>query len=348
MKKVLYIDPVCHNAHANFNKMQLRALMKQSEVFCVLKQGYGSCLDLSNSIIVLKIPLDYYNYRANGLFTRLQYWRILIYIKQHIDFSLYDKVIYSYYEEISFYFARMPKGAYLFNHVNLAGLSSFIKRWFYYQVSKSNTQLVFNERMKDYLNSIGITTAQIVAHGIPSKFKDSNISFFDELKRDIMAYKKVLFMPSVTSANQTFLRELLSSKEFNKYLKDKNYLMIIKGNYPCHNESNILIIKQFISNDCYEYLLLKSNIIILAYHEKFINRVSGVLFECIGNEKNVVMSKVDGLLAYKDLFCWDPYFSDIESLIEKIDCYDFCDSIYRNDIDRKELEPNYESILGHS
>ena len=128
--KILYIDFVSHRAHANFNNMQLRALMNKAEVFCVFKHGYASRLELSPLNVVLEIPLPFYNFRANGLVTRIHYWRILQYIKRHIDFSLYDKVIYSYYEAISFFFAGMPKGAFLFNHVNLAGLSSCIKKWF--------------------------------------------------------------------------------------------------------------------------------------------------------------------------------------------------------------------------
>lgn len=343
--KILYIDFVSHHAHANFNKMQLRALMNNSEVFCVFKQGYGSCLDLSPSNVVLEIPLPFYNFRANGLITRIYYWRILKYIKRYVDFSLYDKVIYSYYEEISFFFAGMPKGAFLFNHVNLAGLSSSIKKWFYKRVSESNTQLVFNERMKSFLNGIGIPSVIKVAHGIPPKFDKLENTFNNELNRDISSYDKVLFMPSATSANQTFLKDLLSSEKFNEYLKTKNYLMIVKGDYPCNDESNILLLKHFLSDECYKYLLLNSDIIILAYHEGFINRVSGVLFECIGNEKNVVMSKVDGLLAYKDIFYADPYFSDFESLIEKIDYYENHGTIYRTDIDRKTLEPKYETIF---
>ena len=348
MIKVLYIDPVSHLTHASFNKMQLQALMNNSDVFCVFKQGYSSYLNLSTSNIVLEIPLKYYDFQPNGLVTRLQYWRILTYIKRHVDFSLYDRVIYSYYEEISFFFAGMPKGALLINHVNLAGLSSYIKRWFYKQVSKSNTQLVFNERMKAFLTSIGINSVKIVAHGIPSKFNNSNNSVFDELNINIIAYKKILFMPSATSANQSFLRDLLSSKDFNDYLKNKKYLLIVKGDYPCRDESNILILKHYLSDECYKSLLLQSDIVLLSYHEKFINRVSGILFECIGNEKNVVLSNVDGLLAYKAIFAWDPYFTDIDSLMYKIDCYDYYDSVYRKDIDRKELEPNYERLLSHS
>ena len=329
--KVLYIDIVSHLSHKNFNILQISALEKASVVDCVFKQGYSTFLGESSGNIILEIPLHFYNCKGNGLITRIQYWRILRYLKRNIDFSLYDKVIYSYYEEISYFFAGMPKGALLFNHVNIAGLTSFVKRWFYKRVSRCNTQLVFNERMKDYLNLIGITKVEIVPHGVLPKFEEQKISANDEINIDLNSYSKVLFMPSATSANQSFVKELLCSQKFNDYLISKNYLLIVKGNYSCLGSSHVLMLKHFLSDECYQYLLVRSDIIILAYHEEFINRVSGVLFECVSNEKNVIMSNVDGLSAYKDIFSDYPYFTDIESLIEKIDYY------YQQAISRKQL-----------
>ena len=343
--KVLYIDPVSHRAHVNFNKLQLNSLLRCSDVSCVFKQGYSTLLGEYSTNIVLEIPSPFYDFKGNGLVTRIQYWRILRYLKRNIDFSQYDKVIYSYYEEISYFFASMPKGALLFNHVNIAGLTSFVKRWFYKRVSRCNTQLVFNERMKDYLNLIGVTKVEIVPHGVLPKFEEPKISAINEINIDLNSYSKVLFMPSATSANQSFVKKLLCSQKFYDYLISKNYLLIVKGNYSCLDSSHVLMLKHFLSDECYQYLLIKSDIIILAYHEEFINRVSGVLFECVSNEKNVIMSNVDGLLAYKDIFSDYPYFTDIESLIEKIDYYDSHESIYRQDYNRDALEPNYEKVL---
>ena len=77
MKKVLYIDPVCHRAHANFNKLQLCTLLKDYEVRCVFKQGYSTCLGEYSGVVVLEIPSFFYEFKGNGLVTRIQYWRIL-------------------------------------------------------------------------------------------------------------------------------------------------------------------------------------------------------------------------------------------------------------------------------
>ena len=168
--KVLYIDIVSHLSHKNFNILQVSTLNKCSTVDCVFKEGYSLRIDL-DSLTICYIPSIFYKANHNGLVSRIQYWQILRYLKRNIDFSQYDKVIYSYYEEISFFFASMPKGALLFNHVNIAGLTSFVKRWFYKRVSRCNTQLVFNKRMKDYLNLIGITKVEIVPHGVLPKFE---------------------------------------------------------------------------------------------------------------------------------------------------------------------------------
>lgn len=345
MKRVLYIDPVCHRAHANFNKLQLKALLIGSDVSCVFKQGYSTCLGEYATNMILEIPLSFYDCSGNGLVTRFQYWRILRYIKRNIDFSKYDHVIYSYYEEISFFFAHMPNGAFLFNHVNIAGLSSFVKRCFYKMVSNGNTQLVFNQRMKDYLNLIGVKNVEIIPHGIMPKFDSPATSVSNEINIDLKPYSKILFMPSATSANQSFVTELLASTKFADYLVYKNYLLIVKGNYPCQESNNIIVLKNFLSDESYRYLMINSDIIILAYHNRFVNRVSGVLFECISNDKNVVMSNVDGLLAYKGIFMDHPYFTDIESLIEKIEYYESHASIYRPCFNKESLQPNYEKLL---
>lgn len=343
--RVLYIDFVSHRSHENFNFLQLSELVKLADVDLVVKSGYTKYPDLELNDII-NIPSSFYRKNLDGLRTRLQYYRILIFLKKNIDFTVYDKIIYSYYEEISFFFARMPKGAYLFNHVNISGLSSMIKRWFYKRISETNIQLVFNETMRNHLQSIGIPSVKIVAHGLMPKYEiDIDNKTLEFLGVDVKSFAKVLFAPSASSADYTFIKELLVSKSFNEYLENKNYLLVVKGKYVDRTGGNILQIDRFLHKNEYQSLLIYSSIIILAYHKEFKYRVSAILFECISNNKNIVLSEAAGLIAYKDCFLAYPYFNDIASLIEALSYYDNHDSIYNDKINKLLLTPNYNEIL---
>lgn len=345
--KILYIDFVSHPSHVNFNRMHIKALRECAEIDFVFKEGYKDTLDMEITSTVLTIPWYFYKIKGNGFLCRLQYLFILLYIKNRICFNSYKGVVFSYYEEISLFFARYPQKLYLINHVNLSGLSSKIKLFFFKKISKGNTQIVFNHGMMSYLQLLGINNVKVVQHGIMSVFKkkEENVCCKDGLKIDIAKYNKIIFSPSSNSSDLSFLRLLLESQTFKTYLCENNYLFIVKSQDLKSTHSNIYVIDYYISNDFYKYLFVKSNIIAICYPETFKYRVSGVFFECISNKKNVVLSDIDALTCYKYIFSSYPYFKDVETFIECLNIYKEECCIYKDNFTPSFFMPSYSEIF---
>lgn len=343
--KILYIDFVSHLSHVNFNRMHIKALQEYALIDFVFKDGYSKKLGIGSASTVFVIPKDFYKIKGDGFLCRLQYLIILFYIKYHISFKFYDKIIFSYYEEISLFFANYPKGILLINHVNISGLSSKVKLFFYKKISKDNTQIVFNNSMKNYLNSLGVTNVEIIHHGIIDAFKKHQKNDLNILNFNFEHYDKVIFSPSSSSSDSFFLQSLVTSRAFKTFLMENNYLFIVKSKDLKSVHPNIYIINYYISDDLYEHLFVESDIIAICYPKTFKFRVSGVFLECISNKKNVILSNIEALNCYKDIFSSYPYFKDIDSFIECFNIYKKKSSIYKDNIDLSLLMPSYSDIL---
>lgn len=320
--RVLYIDPLLQNGHVNFNNIYIKSLAKAGyDLEFIFVKDYEDKLDIDKSKVIYSIPKALFKRDYGKLVNRIAYLYGLILIKMFVNFKKYDFVIFSSFEEISFAFSGITK-SYLINHINVSNSYESKSKFFFLNwVLRANSLIVLDEKTKKYLATKGSYDIHMLPHGLPS-----SKLFNDEIKEDSLfyiieefkKYKKIIFSPSESSSDKAFINELIESRNFIKYLEDESILFIYK-NDELKIIPNIVAINGYLNQKAYDYLFLKSNIILLAYPESFRYRVSGVLLECIANNKACAVSRIDILESFTEFFNYDPFFSNIEELIQTID-----------------------------
>lgn len=339
-KKILFIDYKAPLGHINFNRIQLVSLLKCGSVDCIFKEGYADFLKLDISLI-LSIPNSFYK-EGNRFTNRYSDIKKINYIKRHVDFSQYDKIIISYYEEISFFFSRISSSKIiLFNHRNIADLNNFIKRFFLIKVSKRvGYMAVFNDKIFEQCCKYSLKNALIIPHGVPNKIQDSLV--IHTFKNIQERYKKIIFSPSILSDHELIIH-LLESELVNKYLRQKNWCLIIKGTgFSNYQNENIIIIDYFLNENDYIELFYISHLILLAYPSDFKDCVSSVFSETIANNKFCILSGTPALKEMSRLVPYNCIFQDDISFL------DICENIsQQNSInyDTRQFQVDWKLIL---
>ena len=335
---VLYIDVICSDGHVAFNKIYINKLLSAGyEVKLILKKNYEKKLNLPNSMILFELPsFLFYDFKRIGIINRLLMLLSLIYINLRIFSNRFKDIYIGGYEEISFYFSFFIKKTILIKHNNISGLDNKLKRYFFIKNSKKHKLLVFNEDIKNYLIKLKLKNIIVKPHGLPEKFylSSGNNNFSD--------FVKIIFIPSSNSSDQKFILELINNYFFLDYLKVNNYLLIIKGSYSNVNP-NLLVIKNPLSYEDYKDIFMNADIILLPYPNSFKFRVSNVLHECIANNKICLLSKIESFEVYSIHFNFNPFFQNINELIERINYVvnsnNLMNSIYYRE--KEKLEPKF-------
>ena len=319
MKRILYIDPFSTYGHKNFNEIYLRNLAcLEVELTCVFRDGYFEELHFEKKKTRLyKIPKKYYKGNRSSFFNRIEMIKILRHVKRELNFKDFDKIILAAYDNIALYFSFIREEIFLVNHNNLAGLDNKIKLFFFKQISKRNIHLVFEDYMREYLNSIGIAKVISVSHGLPNEFKaigDLPPTSLTDLK--IEQYSNLIFVPSSSSSDVFFIDKLINDSSFQNYLKENNILLVLRGDYTGSWSFNFNSWKSFeIQN---RYLLIKSSIIIIKYPASFKYRTSAVFLDCVANNKIVLISEIEAFKQLESKINYNPYFTTIDELIDKV------------------------------
>lgn len=350
-KKLLFVDPLSPEGHINFNKIYINAL---SNIFVSIdfafKKGYEEKLSISKDDKVYLIPAKYYINSNNKISNRVRYIQIFRHIKKYCNINNYDFVIFSSYEEISLYLSFINRPLILINHNNISGLQDNIKLFFFKKLAKKNINIVFENYMKDYLLSLGINNVYTIHHGLP-KSHDEKLLNNSKLIEDfscINNFRYVIFSPSSTSTDINFLETLISNDVFNVFLRDNDILLILKNKHLNSNSKNIKIVKNYLTDLQYQYIFLRSHLIIIPYSDKFLYRVSGVLFESMANDKICLFSDIKALQIYIDFFNYDPIFNTVDDLINRISYIisniNKINNPYKNLF---QLEPNFEFLFSN-
>lgn len=319
--RLLYIDPFSSEGHINFNNIFIGALYNEiSSIDFVFRDGYKEKLHTFKNSKNYAIPNKFYSKTKNKFQTRLGLFRIYNYLKKIISENQYDFILFSSYDELTLHLSCFRKGLILINHNNLYKLDRSLKFYFFKKSAKDNYNIVFENYMKDYLNSKGINNVYVIHHGLPISFdvkimlKASCYNEFSSFDK----YKKIIFSPSGSSMDITFINNLIKNKSFLTFLENNEILLILKNKYTKSSHTNIHVISNYLSISQYQYLFLKSNMILISYPLSFKLRVSAVLFEAISNKKLCLISDIPSLKNFKNFFKYDPYFSNVDTLIERI------------------------------
>jgi hypothetical protein len=318
-RRILYIDPLIQVGHVNFNNIYIRALIEAGfKIDFIFAKGYGEKLDLGFGNVIYSIPHFLLKNIYGGLGNRLAYFFVLILIRLKVNFKRYELVVFSSFEEISFYFSGISN-CYLINHINVSeGYESSLKFYFLHRVLIKNTLIVLDRETEQLLKSKNNYKIIFQPHGL-AKAKSEQIieKTTSELVLKIKRFDKIIFSPSDSSSDKEFLKTLLDDSEFLNFLISENILFVYKGNL-INKYNNVLQLNFFLDTSTYDYLFLKSNIILIAYPKNFRYRVSGVLLESITNNKPCLMSDIESIRAFAEYFTYNPFYTDINTLIYKI------------------------------
>lgn len=321
-KKVLYIDSDAPVGHLNFNRIWLKALCKENiELTLCLPRLLHDKLGVSKTKNIAIIP-DFLYTKKKKIIWHIYSFIRYIWLLFQVRFRQYDVVIFSSFNTVPFCIASffLRKKCYLVchNNIQIATQKKIVKFAFRF-IGRRHTFIVFEEYIKAFLeNAWSCPHVVMIHHGFvePQQTAVGAIGLPDSVQRFSQG-KTILFMPSLSSTSQLFLRALVNHSGFARFLQEHNCVVIHKG---CQVVSSGLFfsLSQRLSDDDYNALLMGSDIVLLPYDPAFNYRVSAVLFECIINHKKCIVSNIDAFVYYKRQFPNLMTFTTIDSLIDSI------------------------------
>ena len=315
---ILYIDLLTSSGHLPYNEYQINAFKALGlDVWIICREPQASYFRQKG--IKVAFVLDERFYSKHSHFNRLYLIWIQLKIYHYIRTHHFEYVVIGSYDTITQFLMPLTIDTFIINHVNPTFLDNPIKLLLTNLISNRAIHVALNEDIKSYLASKLATKRVIcVPHGFSKKNK-INCAFQD---RDLSLYHKIIFCPSVGSSDIHKIESLLLSTEVLTFLHSNNYLLILKGDYKCSQSENILCIHRHLSKEEYDDLFIKSDLILIWYNESFQYRVSGVLFECIGNNKVASIADIPSMRSYEMIFNYNPY---INLSIDEIDTYSVID-----------------------
>ena len=343
-KKILFVDHVSGLGHGNFNRIYIDALLAQGfDVKLALSKSLAAHMEYDENLYAVKIP-DFYTTHS-PLWRRVRFFLQLLYMKMVVNVKPYDLIFFSAYDELMFSLFHFSKPIYVVNHGNVGGLSNRLKRTCLQRISSRCTQVVFNQYMKDEFLRHGITNVRVISHGcMPPFVLDIHVDLSSISSKLNDGTCKVLFFPSDSSADIQFLQEILSNNTFLAYLQERNILLVVKSSKVHCQHHNVVVIKTYLSQSVYRALFLRSDIILIAYPISFVFRVSGVLFECLGNKKSVLIKNIPALKIYEDYFEESPYFEDLDGFMKKLSLFIDGKCSFKGVVNIRKFQPDF-SVL---
>jgi len=316
MEKVIYINYMKQLGHLHFDQIQIDALVAQGyDVKLVMHQEIALQLPYPKEMYALVLPSWTDTDSTCSLTKRISYVLALHYIKRKINFSRFDHILISNLDEVTLGIYPLTKGMYMICHGNSNDFSSRIKTYFLNRLARQhNTFLVFNEEMAKPFRQNGISKTAIISHGCFSPFKVEKESrafaFIEE-------FSHVVFHPSSKTAGD-FVAAVYT-ESMNQTLKASHTLLLLRDlSVEDRKYSNIHIIHGFLSEADYQYLFVKAHIILLAYPAAFSNQVSGVSYECVANQKKMLIWHNPSLAYCKTYYEYDPFVETAGELVEKM------------------------------
>lgn len=312
MKKILFIDPLSPEGHVQYNRYWIKALRELNLDFeTIFRESYTKNFELSEECF--KLPEELYlkiDSTKNFFLKRYYLFKVLLYIKRNFDLEKYDFIIYSSFENFSYYIYKIlfrEKNSILILHNNIQKLNNYIVKKVLKNISSKNKLISLSEEIKIELEKKGIISFR-VTHPIPEPI---------EKKKKKKEEKLVVFSPSKSSIDDEIIQKIFESK---KIKKNQNLKLILRSSNFEKKDSNILITKKFYKQMEYNDTFNSAAVILLPYKSSFQNRVSNVFFEAIANNKILLIKKGTYLDAYsfeKNILYFENIL-ELEEILEEI------------------------------
>lgn len=326
MKKILFIDVYCPNGHINLNKNFINQFNNLGyELDFVLKKGYNNNIGINEDSLIWSVPNFFYKGKS-PIVVRFNLFIMLLLLRSKVNTRKYDYVFFSSYDEISLWFSGFSGNFILVNHSNIVGLENPLKRFFIKKLAKSSINIVFADFIKVAAEKYGLENLKVQQIGL------SNAYYIDRKKQQQILLgiseklinkdlNAIIFVPTGQKYGDSFIKKIIDSTIFTKFLQREKILLVIKDKNIESSNENILVLKTYISNEEYQSLFLASTLILLSYPKSFKYRISAVLFESFSSKKACLLSEIEGFTSYSNYFNYNPFYSDIESLISRIEDY---------------------------
>lgn len=344
MKQVLFIDYTFQRGHINFNRIHIDAIKSAGyNVRLILHSDIADQMDYPNEDYVLKLPRCLNQRKNSPILNRVIYLIILFWIKiKVINFSRYSYVVVSSCDEPTMGVLPLCRNMYIMCH-NTASVYSKVKRFFLKKLAKHNTFLVFDEYMKKPFVENGIKSVKIISHGCVAPYEHCHD---ENLPTMIKGFSKLIFHPS-SRVDSSFVDNLVVDDKLCEYLQKNDILLLIHGDKEEYKNlsDNIRFISGFLPLMVYQAIFMKADIILLAYPSTFQNQVSGVSFECIANQKNILVRDHPALTYCMEFYNYNPLFKNNEELLYKIKNLTSDPTTYCCVVSAKTLKPNYKKIF---
>lgn len=341
MKKILYINYMRQMGHVNFDLIHINALLRKGyDVKVVAHACMTERMSLPGAVVqILPKWLDVDS--QNGILNRIMYLFTLLYIRLRVRVGEYDHVIVSNLEEISLCMIPLCQDKLIFSHGPNDSFQSKFKTFFMRRIGRKNTFVVFNKHMMKPFLDAGINNVDVISHGCMPAYSYHDKTSIAEYVSDA---KRVVFHPS-NCPNQRFLQQLLTDTEIQQILEEQDAVILMRDKSGRNNsKGRVKIISEYLSDEMYQNLLLRSDIVLLAYPDDFLYRVSGVSYECLANRKKMLILDNPSFYYCRDFYTYDPMFCDISELSAKIRTL-LSQADDTNAMKVESVSPDYSSLL---
>lgn len=342
MKRILYINYMLQYGHINFDLIQINALRQQGyDVRIVAHAKVAERMKLQGDMYALILP-DWLGLDSqNGIVNRLMYILTLLYIRFRISKKEYDHIFVSNIDEVSLGLVPIGQNMRIFAHALNDSLKNKVKSFFVKRIAQKNMFVVFNEHMKIPFLEAGITNLGVTSHGCMPPFKyDDSVSVLEGIGDN----QKIIFHPS-HRPNLKFVEELLGDDDVQARLEALDAIILLRDRSGKHkSKGRIKILADYLQAEVYQDLFLKADIILMAYPDDFLYKVSGVSYECFANKKKMLVLNNPSFFYCKDFFNYDPLFCSVSDLKDKITML-LAHPEYANVADPISLAPDYSSII---
>lgn len=350
--KILYLEYLSLYGHVCFNKIWVNTLLETDNVKLTLFMPHeirDAILPEEKISLAASKNIPQRLYTKNNIpFIRFLYNYIrFLWVRNHVNFNDYDRVIVSSFDTLSFFFGSFfLKGKfYLVCHNNI---SKAAKRPLLKHVlsilAKKYTFIVFEDYIKEYVNNFTKSSnILVIHHGLPNPIKDDNFS--SNLIPDPSKYKSIVFCPS-SSYIDRFFEDLSCKIDFFNFLRDNNILIIFKTKRAFFSQKNIIFATKRLTDKEYQSLFTISSAILVPYNKDFQYRISAIMLESIANNKIVLCSNIDAFKTYKTIFDYVYTFNDIDSMIRLFETTSFNVKCKRH-IPQYLLRPDFDCLFNN-
>ncbi|MDM0536834.1 hypothetical protein QTG87_09850 [Clostridium perfringens] len=315
--KILFVDPLSPKGHKNFNLSFIRVLKKIGFVEFICKEGY-----MNDELSLKYIPKHFYksNTKFKGVLDNL---KILNWIIKNIDFEMYDAIIFSSFDTISFSIVSDFFKKYnicIVNHKNVDELDSKIKQFFYKRINKNIKHIYLEDFITEYVRKkINICNIFTVYHPLKE---------IDESKYRVE--ENFIFSPGGQNEKK-FIDDAIISERKNNTLENLNLKLYIKSQKYSYDNRFLIINNNYLEDCEYNNMFRNAKYILIYYDKSFRYRISAVFLEAIAYRKNIICSKN---LLFNSMFEINPnlgyQIDDYNNFINNIKEYNKKDNLYKN------------------